>query len=61
MPNKCSANSACLNHLGRCVVTDPDDVATFEENLRNPIAPSFYISNEAKLVYKRVKESFFEE
>jgi len=61
MSVKCSANSACLNRLGRCVITDPDDVVMFEENLRNPIAPSFYLSDEAKKVYKRIKESFFEE
>ena len=61
MPNKCSANSACLNRLGRCVVSDPDDVVTFKENLRIPIAPSFCLSDEANLVHKRVKESFFEE
>ena len=39
MNDKYSENSACTNRLGTCVISDPDDVAAFEENLRNPTWP----------------------
>ena len=36
MTDKYSENSGCSNHLGTCVISDPEDVAVFEANLRNP-------------------------
>lgn len=36
MKDEYSENSACLNRLGTCVISDPDDIIAFEYNLRNP-------------------------
>jgi len=47
MTEQCSVNSACLNHLGQRVISDPEEVAEFEKNLRNPM-----MSDETKKFYR---------
>ena len=51
MTEKCSENSACTNHLGTCVISDPDDIAIFEKNMRNP-----KWDKETKEFYKKARE-----
>ena len=51
MTDNCSENSACLNRLGTCVISDPEDIARFEENLRNPT-----MSDELKEFYRDARK-----